>query len=113
MSAAIAIRWGSFKRVGISPLLDHFAVTQREMADRVGIAIAHQQLIADDERAERISEACPFRDELAIGSENLDAVIAAIGDKHPPVAIDGDAMRGGELARSVPILASLATPFAG
>ena len=50
------------------------------MADGVRIAVADQQLVSYDERAEGIAEACPLGDELAVGSKDLNSLVAAICD---------------------------------
>ena len=99
LSAAIRPSDAEASALSIAPLLDHFAVFQRKMADGVGVAVADQQFVADDKRAERIAEAGPLGEELAIGSEHLNAVVATIGDKDAPVAIDRDAVSSGKFAR--------------
>src|SRR5439155_20179580 len=44
----------------------------------------------------------PFAETLAIGGEDLDALVGAVGDVEEALVVEGDRVRQMELARSVP-----------
>jgi hypothetical protein len=46
----------------------------------------------------RTLHVCPLIEVLAIKAKELDAVVLAVGDQHPPFGVDADAVRKVELA---------------
>ena len=72
------------------------------MADRMGVAVAHQQLLADDQHAKRVAEPGPRCEELTRGREDLHAVVAAVGDIDAVPAVDGDRVGSREFGLPFP-----------
>src|SRR5262249_3715242 len=58
-----------------------------------------------DGNVARPSELLPFGNELAIGLENLNAIVGAVGDVDSPHRIEGDAVRRVEFAWSLAVFA--------
>src|ERR1051326_6083651 len=55
-------KMGQKERLWIAPTGSDFAVGQIEMENLVDVTLAGEHLVADDEQAERIAEAGPFRE---------------------------------------------------
>src|SRR5439155_10325767 len=72
------------------------AVLPRVVRLRVGDI---QHIVFGDEEAARAAELFPFRDEVAILIENLQAAVVAIGEEHTAFRIHRDRVRDIDLAR--------------
>ena len=99
-----AIRCGNSSDCG-SPQLAVILPSEVEMKDLVDVAFGGEELVADDQQAERIAEAAPVGQMLALGIEDLHALVAAVGDVNAVLLVDRQAVGGGELAGFFPLLA--------
>src|SRR6266480_1866855 len=63
--------------------------------DLAGLELADAAAAQVD--AARAAELFPLGDEAAVLLEDLDAVVAAVGNEEPPLGVHGDIVRGPEL----------------
>ena len=66
-----------------------------------------------DKHPARPSELLPFRDEVAVLVEDLDAVVGAIAHEKPPLGIERQRMRAVELALARALVAPFLDEFTG
>src|SRR6267143_4261450 len=65
--------------------------------DAVGFGVGDVDEAVAQVDAARAAELLPLGDEAAVLLEDLDAVVAAVGDEEPPLGVHGDVVRSLEL----------------
>src|SRR4029077_8233871 len=71
-----------------------------------GFRVGHvERVVPGDEQPTRATEISPFRDEAAFLIEDLNAVVAAVGDEQPALRIERQVVWTHQLARAAAFLA--------
>src|SRR5262249_27264047 len=80
---------------------------QIEHLDPVGAAVSHEQAVLAEEEAEWRPALPELREELAVGVEDLDAVVLAVADVDAALFVEADGVRQVELALALALLTPL------